>query len=86
MAKLILGKGIVFDSIDKALFSSPCGDSEAMKQGVCRNVDCSTAVAKHAGRFFITFGHAGFNSDANNKDGYATEANARAAIRNYLKQ
>jgi len=38
-------------------------------------------VAETAGRWYIQFGFAGFNSRANNGRGYATEASAVAAIR-----
>jgi len=41
------------------------------------------AVAETAGRWYIQFGYAGFNSPANNRRGYATEARALAAIRRY---
>ena len=34
-------------------------------------------------RWYITFGHPGFNSPANNANGYETEGLARAAIRRY---
>lgn len=35
------------------------------------------------GRWFITIGHAGFNSPANNNAGYATKWNAVATSRRY---
>lgn len=38
---------------------------------------------EHGGRWFITFGNAGFNSPANNRDGYATKASALKAIKRY---
>lgn len=44
---------------------------------------CVDAVVVIRGGFFITFGHAGFNSPTNNGRGYRTEASARAAIRKY---
>lgn len=42
-------------------------------------------VAKQAptGRWFITMGHCGFNSPANNRSGYATQAAAVAASKRY---
>ena len=42
-------------------------------------------AAKQApsGRWFITMGHPGFNSPANNREGYASEAAARAAVLRY---
>lgn len=60
-----------------AFLKSPCVD--------CKNPDCEHAVkARKGGEFFITFGHAGFNSVANNNFGYKTEANARKAIARYV--
>jgi len=44
---------------------------------------CPKAVAVLEGYHVITFGHAGFNSPANNASGYRTEALARAAVRRY---
>jgi hypothetical protein len=35
------------------------------------------------GRFFITFGQAGFNSPANNRDGYRSAGAAQRSIRLY---
>jgi hypothetical protein len=35
------------------------------------------------GRWFITMGHPGFNSPANNAQGYASKAKAEAALRRY---
>jgi hypothetical protein len=35
------------------------------------------------GRWFITMGHPGFNSPANNRLGYGTQAQAVAAYRRY---
>jgi hypothetical protein len=35
------------------------------------------------GRWFISMGHAGFNSAANNRNGYATERSARNAVAHY---
>ena len=42
-----------------------------------------SAVELINGRWFVTMGHAGFNSRANNGFGYATEANARRAVATY---
>jgi hypothetical protein len=57
---------------------------------LCRNPRCPDLVEPGAGsrpwaaaRWFITLGHPGFNSPANNRNGYATEAGARAASRKY---
>ena len=48
----------------------------------CRNVHCPEAVKKNegSGRFYITMGHAGFNTTRNNGDGYATWATAKRVI------
>ncbi len=54
---------------------------------VCRNM-CCHQIAKQAptGRWYITLGHAGFNSDANNADGYTTEQQAIRACASYLNR
>lgn len=44
---------------------------------------CPKAVVEFEGGHLITFGHAGFNSPANNAHGYRSPAAARAAIRHY---
>ena len=69
-------------SISDILFSSPCKEN-----GFCRNANCETAVAEftETGRWFITFGHAGYNSPANNASGYSSKAKALASMRKYLK-
>lgn len=41
------------------------------------------ATEEKGGRWYIKMGFAGFNSAANNWDGYATQAGAEAAIRRY---
>jgi hypothetical protein len=55
------------------------------ERDVCHATGCPQAVKERAetGRFYITMGHPGFNSPANNRDGYATKAKALAAIRRY---
>ncbi len=82
MAVMIIGKGIQF-SLSDVLFSSPCS-----KGGLCEDPNCSTAVGQWQKdkRWYITFGHAGFNSRANNRNGYASEAKAIAAMRKYLRK
>lgn len=47
-------------------------------------VDCTAPVklAPH-GRWYVTMGHPGFNSHANNGNGYATKAMAVAAVRKF---
>lgn len=66
-------------NIPEYLTSSHPGD-------VCRNLTCPEAVKRdpETGRYFITMGHAGFNSAANNGKGYVTVNQARAAVRHYL--
>ena len=54
--------------------NSTCSD-------VCRNPKCAQAVKQAPnGRWFITIGHAGFNTAANNGNGYGTEKAARKAV------
>jgi len=54
---------------------------------ICRKRNCPEAVKQNpaTGRYFITMGHAGFNSPANNVQGYATPRMARAAIMFYRR-
>lgn len=56
------------------------------ERDICSHPDCPEAVKQNpaTGRFFITMGHPGFNSRANNRDGYATRDAALAAFRRYL--
>lgn len=52
---------------------------------VCKNTRCAWSVRQSpTGRWFITIGHAGFNSPANNRDGYATQDSAYTAAYRYL--
>jgi len=69
--------------ISDVLFSSPCKDN-----GICRNPSCETAVAQYpkTGKWFITFGHAGFNSPTNNVNGYRTKGLALRAMNFYLNR
>lgn len=55
------------------------------QHGVCRSHECRDAVKLDpaSGNWFITMGHPGFNSRANNREGYAQPNFARAAIRRY---
>ncbi len=52
---------------------------------ICRDAACPEAVKRDpaTGRYFITMGHPGFNSMANNGDGYASERRARGAVWSY---
>lgn len=72
-------------TLSDALFSSPCKEN-----GLCRNPDCETAVVFHKenGRsgWYITFGHAGFNSPTNNASGYRHKESALKAIKWYLNR
>ena len=46
---------------------------------LCRSTTCPEMVKQaQTGRWYITMGHAGFNTTANNRDGYRTQ---RAAIK-----
>ena len=49
---------------------------------------CATAVKENpaTGRWFITMGHPGFNSPANNRDGYATKRAAEKALAMYANR
>ncbi len=69
-------------TISDILFSSPCKEN-----GLCRNPNCETAVAQfpETGNWYITFGHAGYNSPSNNGHGYSSKAKAIAAMKRYLK-
>lgn len=71
-------------TISDALFSSPCKEN-----GLCRNPNCETAVVHYKDEYYdgwyITFGHAGFNSPTNNASGYVSKAKALAAMKRYLK-
>lgn len=52
---------------------------DACVRTTCRGT-CTNAVQQDAaGRWFITMGHPGLNSTANNRRGYATKAAAIAA-------
>jgi len=52
---------------------------------ICRDPQCKQAVKQDTatGRWFITMGHPGFNSPANNGLGYSTRALALAATARY---
>ncbi len=49
---------------------------------VCRSTICPQMIKRATtGRYYITIGHAGFNTDANNANGYATrDAALRDAV------
>jgi len=48
----------------------------------CRG-NCSESVKRGPSGWFITMGHPGFNSTANNGRGYKSEALAKKAVRFY---
>jgi len=52
---------------------------------LCFDPLCAEAVKPRndTGRYYITMGHPGFNSPANNRDGYVSQDSARSAIRRY---
>jgi len=54
--------------------------------GPCLVPSCKHAVELHhgTGRWYITMGHPGFNSYANNGHGYRTEAEARRVVAKYI--
>jgi hypothetical protein len=79
-------KGVETMTLSNALFSNPCA-----KNGICRNPDCEHAVIYHKsgpykGGWFITFGHAGFNSPTNNASGYRHKETAIRAMKWYLNR
>lgn len=53
--------------------------------GDCAGPDCEERVKEEAGtgRWFITMGHAGYNSPANNRSGYASKTAALKAHQTY---
>ena len=59
-----------------------------LNNSLCRSLKCAEAVKENpdTGRWYITMGHAGFNSKANNRDGYASDKRARLAMANYLRK
>ena len=66
------------ESLNKVLFSAPCAP-------ICSNPNCEHAVAMlpETERWYITFGHCGFNSYCNNHLGYSTKEKAMSVMRNY---
>jgi hypothetical protein len=64
-------------------------DSKCWKkpEGYCKDQDCSHAVKQAPnGRWFITMGHAGFNTKANNGIGYVSLNSARNVIKRLLSR
>ena len=60
--------------------TSPCADARNFS---CRGECGHLTKQAQSGRWFLTMGHAGFNSPANNGRGYETKAKAEAAHRRY---
>jgi hypothetical protein len=60
-------------------------DCEQEYGAYCGRKGTCTQAVKQApwGAWYVTMGHAGFNSGANNAQGYATQAKAEAAYRHY---
>jgi len=50
---------------------------------LCYRVHETTVKQAPSGKWFITMGHPGFNSPANNRSGYATRQAAEASVRRY---
>lgn len=53
---------------------------------LCQCANCRDAVKQNEDtkRFYITMGHAGFNTKTNNADGYPSERSARLVMARYL--
>jgi len=54
----------------------------------CYDPSCAQATKQNpqTGRWFITIGHAGFNTRANNASGYETQGEACAALRRHIRR
>jgi hypothetical protein len=50
------------------------------------NSNANQVVVEQNGRFFVKMGFAGFNSSANNRNGYATAAAALQAHKRYASR
>lgn len=64
-------------------------DSNCWKkpEGYCKDPNCPDAVKQApSGRWYITMGHAGFNSNANNCGGYYSKGSAYRAMNYYLNR
>lgn len=58
--------------------------SQRCMRGECEPATCPDRFKQAAnGRWFVTMGHAGFNSRANNRDGFATLKAAEGSNRRY---
>jgi N-acetylmuramoyl-L-alanine amidase len=54
---------------------------------ICSDPNCKEIVKQNefTGRWFITMGHAGFNTGANNSDGYSEKSHALKINQKYSK-
>ena len=57
--------------------------STGCERSICYGCPEAVKVNPASGRAFITMGHPGFNSPANNRSGYATPGAAQAAVVRY---
>lgn len=68
----------------KSYLNSDCWKKE---EGYCKDPDCKDAVKQApTGNWFITMGHAGFNSKANNGNGYKSKQLALRSMNFYLNK
>ncbi len=69
---------------DTAMSSDHLSSPDSCTRAQCA-ADCPHTISQNpaTGRWFITMGHAGFNSPANNRSGYVSQAAALAAHRRY---
>lgn len=66
--------------LDRPYLDANCPGSE---KGICRDPNCTEAVKQGPTGWYITLGHAGFNSPTNNRMGYRSEAQAKAAWKKF---
>lgn len=57
------------------------------ERDVCSNPDCREAVKErpNTGRWYITMGHPGFNTRANNAEGYVSRTRALVTFHRFLR-
>jgi len=55
---------------------------------LCNDLNCPDAVKRslNNGRWYITMGHAGFNTKANNGNGYATKNTALSTMKKLTRR
>ena len=66
-----------------ALFAT-CPNTK--RDGICRDENCAEMSSQYGSRFLIRFGHAGYNSPANNRNGYSSAEKAAEAVRHYIQR